>query len=89
MTKPVGPQVCTWKETLAYIIAYEDEEKLKEVAKQLGDLLLKVRKDINSAIICYILSGDLDIVVDLWKKRALYQIKKLGVEKHEALFLLL
>ena len=25
-------------------------------------------------------------MTDLWKKRALYQIKKLGVDKHEALF---
>ena len=82
----VGPQVCNWKETLAYLIAYEDDEKLREVAKQLGDQLLKVKKDINSAIICYILSREMDIVTDLWKKRALYQIKKLGVDKHEALF---
>jgi len=29
--------VCSWKETLAYVIAYEDDEKLKEVAKDLGD----------------------------------------------------
>lgn len=35
---------------------------------------------------CYILSNELDIVTDLWKKRALYQIKKLGVDKNEALF---
>jgi hypothetical protein len=32
------------------------------------------------------LSNELEIVTDLWKKRALYQIKKLGVDKHEALF---
>jgi hypothetical protein len=79
-------QICSWKETLAYIIAYEDEEKLKDVAKQLGDQLLNLKKDINSAIICYILAQELELVVDLWKKRALYQIRKMNVDKHEALF---
>jgi len=49
-------QICSCKETLAYIIAYEDENKLKEVSKQLGDQLLKTKRDINSAIICYILA---------------------------------
>lgn len=68
------------------MIAYEDEAKLREVAKMLGDQLLKTKKDVNSAIICYILSGQMDIVTDLWKKRSLYQIKKLGVDKYEALF---
>jgi hypothetical protein len=68
------------------VIAYEDEAKLREVAKMLGDQLLKTKKDVNSAIICYILSGQMDIVTDLWKKRSLYQIKKLGVDKYEALF---
>ena len=52
----------------------------------LGDQLLKSKKDVNSAIICYILSTEMDIVTDLWKKRALYQMKKLGVDKYEALF---
>lgn len=39
VTRPsaLGPQVCSWKETLAYVIAYEDEDKLREVAKLLGD----------------------------------------------------
>ena len=82
-----GPgQICSWKETLAYIIAYEDEDKLKEVAKKLGDQLLNLKKDVNSAIICFILAQELELVVDLWKKRALYQIRKMNVDKHEALF---
>jgi hypothetical protein len=54
------------------MIAYQDDDKLKGVAKDLGDQLLNVRKDINSAIVCYILAKELDIVTDLWKKRALY-----------------
>jgi hypothetical protein len=68
------------------VIAYEDDEKLKQVAKELGDQLLKVKKDINSAITCYILSNELEIVTDLWKKRALYQMRKQGADKFESLF---
>jgi len=47
-----------------------------------------LKKDINSAIVCYILSGELDTVTDLWKKRALFQIRKQGMDKNEALFVL-
>ena len=79
---------CTWKEAIAYALAYHDEQRLKEVAKTLGDQLLKNKTDINSAIVCYILANELDIVTDLWKKRALYHIRKLGVNKNEALFML-
>lgn len=82
------PQSCNWKETLAYVIAYQDDAKLKEVAKRLGDQLFEAKTDINSAIVCYILSNEIDTVTDLWKKRALYQIRKLGINKYEALFIL-
>jgi hypothetical protein len=81
-----GEQCCSWKETLAYVIAYEDAAKVKQVARALGDQLLKARKDINSAIVCYILSNEMDLVTDLWKKRAHFQIRKQGIDKNEALF---
>lgn len=32
-----GEQCCSWKETLAYVIAYEDNNKVKQVARALGD----------------------------------------------------
>jgi protein transport protein SEC31 len=83
---PIAPTYVNWKETLAYIIAYDNDEQLRTVAKNLGDQLLKQKKDINSAIVCYILSRELNTVVDLWKKRALFQIRKQGVDKNEALF---
>jgi len=79
---------CTWRESLAYVLAYHNEGKLKEVAKSLADQLLKNKTDINSAIVCYILANELDMVTDLWKKRALYHIRKVGVSKNEALFVL-
>jgi len=87
------PQHCNWKETLAYVIAYQDDAKLKEVAKRLGDQLFEAKTDINKidiygAIVCYILANEMDTVTDLWKKRALYEIRKLGINKYEALFLL-
>ena len=40
VTRPnmTGTNVCTWKECLAYIIAYEsDQAVLRQVAKELGD----------------------------------------------------
>jgi hypothetical protein len=79
---------CTWRESLAYVLAYHNDSKLKEVAKSLADQLLKNKIEINSAIFCYILANELDMVTDLWKKRALYQIRKVGVSKNEALFIL-
>jgi hypothetical protein len=36
-TEVIETSACSWKETLAYMIAYEDDEKIKEVAKALGD----------------------------------------------------
>jgi hypothetical protein len=38
--------------------------------------------------VCYILARELDLVTDLWKKRALFQIRKQGMDKNEALFVL-
>lgn len=36
-TEVIETSACSWKETLAYMIAYEDDEKIKEVSKNLGD----------------------------------------------------
>ena len=79
---------CTWRESLSYVLAYHNDAKLKEVAKSLADQLLKNKTDMNSTIVCYIIANELDMVTDLWKKRALYHIRKLGVPKNEALFML-
>ena len=54
----------------------------------MGDELLNKKKDINSAIVCYMIASSLDMVFDLWKKRALFYMKK-GAERNETLFLLL
>jgi len=52
---------------------------------ELADELLNKKKDINSAIACYMISQSLEIVIDLWKKRAFFYIKK-GEDRNEALF---
>jgi len=60
---------------------------MKVLSKELGDELLNKRKDINSAIICYLMSQQMEVVIDLWKKRALFMMKK-GIDRNQALFLL-
>lgn len=75
----------TWKESLAYLLSYLEGDDMKTLVRELADELLNKKKDINSAIICYMISESLDVVVDLWKKRSLFFIKK-GMERNESLF---
>ena len=58
---------------------------MKNLVHELADELLNKKKDINSAIICYMISESMETVVDLWKKRSLFCIKK-GLNRNEALF---
>lgn len=75
-----------WKESLAYLLSYvEDENELNGHVHELADELLNKKKDINSAIACYIIAQAHETVVDLWKKRTLYLIKK-GQDRTEAMF---
>jgi hypothetical protein len=75
-----------WRETLAYILSYvEDDRELNTLVQELGDELLNKKKDINSAISCYMIAQNLETVVDLWKKRALFFMKK-GMDRNESLF---
>lgn len=73
-----------WRENLAYIISYLEGDDMRGLVRELSEELMK-KKDINSAIICFMISQSLDIVIDLWKKRTLYFIKK-GVDRNEMLF---
>jgi len=76
----------SWKESISYILSYvEDSSELKGLVSELADELLNKKKDINSAIACYMISQSLDTVVDLWKKRALFFMKK-GIDRNECLF---
>jgi hypothetical protein len=58
---------------------------MQELIRELADELLNKKKDINSAIGCYMIAHSNDIVVDLWKKRAQFYMKK-GIDRNEALF---
>lgn len=43
---------------------------------QLGEQLL-AKRDLNEAIVCYILSNSVSKVLDLWKKRSLHRMSNL------------
>jgi hypothetical protein len=76
-----------WKESLAYLLSYVEDgsPEMTSLVQELGDELLNKKKDINSAIACYMIALSLETVVDLWKKRAQYYMKK-GVDRNEAMF---
>lgn len=63
----------------------EDQRELSGLVHELADELLNKRKDINSAIACYMIAQADDTVVDLWKKRVLYMMKK-GHDRNESLY---
>lgn len=58
---------------------------MKGLVHELAEELLTKKKDINSAIICYMIAQSIETVVDLWKKRAHFYIKK-GENRNEAMF---
>ena len=75
-----------WTESLAYLLSYvEDEGELAQLVHELAEELLNKKRDINSAIACYMIAQDHEIVFDLWKKRTLYLIKK-GADRNECIF---
>lgn len=75
-----------WRESLAYVLSYVDDKlELKGFVVELADELLNKKKDINSAIACFMIAQSLETVVDLWKKRAQYFIKR-GGERNECMF---
>ncbi len=74
-----------WKELIAYLLSYIEGDELNGLVHELAEELLNKKKDINSAIACYMISQSIETVVDLWKKRALFYMKK-GENRHESLF---
>lgn len=63
-----------WKEALAYCLSYS-KENVDKLTEKLGDELQK-KKDFNSAIVCFILSKNIQKVAHLWKQRADFLISK-------------
>ncbi|CAI2374987.1 unnamed protein product [Moneuplotes crassus] len=64
-----------WKEALAYTLSYSEERKIHEYVEEIAEVVLK-KRDVNSAIICYMVSKNIDQLSDLWKVRADSIIKK-------------
>ena len=72
LTLDVGKS--NWKEAVVYTLSYS-EKNSKQLIEELGDELHK-KKDINSAIICYLISEQIDKVAQLWKLRVEASIRK-------------
>jgi hypothetical protein len=85
-TQALHAKNANWKELLAYLLSYLEGSELTNLTHELADELLK-KKDVNPAIACFMISQDIESVVDLWKKRAHYYIRK-GENRNEVLFLL-
>jgi protein transport protein SEC31 len=82
--KPVN-----WKETLAYIYAYEESPSDRnDMIRELGDKLVGM-KEITPAIVCYIMSESITETLDLWKRRALHNINSKEQTRERSLFDLL
>jgi hypothetical protein len=47
-----------WKESLAYVLSYIEDgsQEMNALVQELGDELLNKKKDINSAIACYMIA---------------------------------
>lgn len=69
------------------MLSYCEGAELKELLADLGEELLTKKKEVNSAIVCLIIGKSIEQVFDLWKKRALFLMKK-GMDRNEALYLL-
>lgn len=65
-----------WKEALAYSLSFTPKAKFKELVERIAEQLYQKKRDINSAIICYMISHNIDKLSELWKIRADAIIKK-------------
>ena len=65
-----------WKETLAYCLTYSSEAESKKLAEQIAQLLFEKRKDIDSAIIAYMISNNFHKLMQLWTNRLITSLKK-------------
>lgn len=66
-----------WKEALAYTLSYTTQPtKINEYVEKIAELVLNKKRDVNSAIICYMISNNIVKLAELWKVRAELIIKK-------------
>jgi len=55
-TQALHAKNSNWKELIAYLISYVEGDELKGLVHELAEELLNKKKDINSAIVCYMIS---------------------------------
>jgi len=84
LSNAVQQKQADWKEQLAYILSYSSGHEKQELAFNLGEDLVS-KRDMNSAMICFMISRDVERVVTLWKKRTLFFLKK-GSDRNDSLF---
>ena len=65
-----------WKEALAYSLSFA-EDTGKEQALTLGQALLK-ENDMNSALLCFIMAMEFEMVFKLWLKKLKEELKQSG-----------
>lgn len=65
-----------WKEALAYTLSFTPKAQIRELVEKIAEEVLQKKRDVNSAIICYMISQNIQKLSDLWKVRAEAIIKK-------------
>lgn len=74
-----------WKEGIAYALSYTPKAHIKETVEKIADLMLQKKRDANSAIICYMISRNIQKVAELWKLRTETIMKKKPQHKYAIL----
>jgi len=74
-----------WKEAIAYTLSYTPKSGIKGLVEKIAEHLLHKRRDVNSAIICYMISTNIQKLAELWKMRADTIIKKNPQHKYAIL----
>lgn len=64
--KMIEQGLATWKEQIAYVLSHGSQKERISLCDHLGEELLKVKKDPNAAIICYLMADNCAVVIDLW-----------------------
>lgn len=65
-----------WREALAYTLSFTPKAQIQDLLEKIAEQVLQKKRDVNSAIICYMISRNIEKLSDLWKVRADAIIKK-------------
>ena len=60
----------TWKKILAILLSYAKKDEMISLINRLGVKLHRLHNEINGAAICYLCSGNLDAITNIWTKRS-------------------